>query len=173
MKRFFSLAALLLLTTGAFAQSRTDKVEYQESSARNLEPEHLMLLTPLVADLQVASTKVQHVEREAFAKIPVTLDNLKSVSEFKKIALSRAARKHNADVLVGTTIDVATNADGFLEITVTGYPAVYRNFRIAQKSDLDVIEYGRKVERENKNSALIGLPQSHSEVKGKEIVKTN
>ena len=59
--------------------------------------------------------------------------------ELKKIALSRAAQAHNADILVGTTIDVVTKDDR-LEITVTGYPARYVKFRNVSEQDIKVME---------------------------------
>lgn len=146
------------------AQQHIEKIDYQESSARNLEPEHLMLLTPLIADLEVSAIKVQHTETQAFENLVITQDVLKMMSELKKVALSRAARSCKADVLVGTTIDVVTNSRGRLEITVTGYPAVYKNFRKAESADLEVVEYARRVERENKNAEIVHNPQSKTKV---------
>ena len=137
----------MLLAATASAQQRVERIEYQESSARNLEPEHLMLLTPLVADLEVTPRKVEHTETKAFENIVITQDVLKMIPELKKVALSRAARASKADVLVGTTIDVITNDNGRLEITVTGYPAFYRNFRKAEASDLEIVEYARNTRK--------------------------
>ena len=153
-----------MFATGALAQQHNEKIEYQESSARNLEPEHLMLLTPLIADLEVSAIKVQHTEKQAFENIVITQDVLKMMPELKKVALSRAARSCKADVLVGTTIDVVTNSSGRLEITVTGYPAMYRNFRKADTTDLKIVEYARRVERENKNATIVHTPQSNTKV---------
>lgn len=165
MKKFFLLTvAVLMFAVSASAQQHIEKIEYQESSARNLEPEHLMLLTPLIADLEVSAIKVQHTETKAFENIVITQDVLKMMSELKKVALSRAARECKADVLVGTTIDVITNSNGRLEITVTGYPAMYRNFRKAEAADLEVVEFARRVERENKNAVLVQQPQSNTRV---------
>ena len=167
MKRLLFLLMFVFLASGLSAQQR-EKIEYQESSARNLEPEHLMLLTPLIADLEVSQNKVTHVEVDAFASIPVTTDVIKSMPEFKKIALSRAARACNADVMVGTTIDVVTNSKGFIEITVTGYPAFYRNFRIADTTDLKVVEYARSIEEDNENAQVVEKPQTNTTYKNKE-----
>ncbi len=169
MKRFLlPLLAVMFFAATASAQQRVERIEYQESSARNLEPEHLMLLTPLVADLEVSAIKVQHTETKAFENIVITQDVLKMIPELKKVALSRAARASKADVLVGTTIDVITNDNGRLEITVTGYPAFYRNFRKAEASDLEIVEYARKVERDNKNFRVVGDPNSKTTIKEKQ-----
>ena len=58
--------------------------------------------------------------------------------EFKKIALSRAAKANNADVLVGTIMDITTE-NGRLVIAVSGYAAKYKNFRNATTKDADLI----------------------------------
>ena len=166
MKRFLlPLLAILLFAVNANAQQRIEKIEYQESSARNLEPEHLMLLTPLIADLEVSAVKIRHTETEAFENVVITQDLLKLMPELKKVALSRAARASNADVLVGTTIDVITNDNGRIEITVTGYPAFYRNFRKAETSDLEVIRFARLVEHDNENTTVIEDPKSKTTIK--------
>lgn len=165
MKRWIlPLLAIMFFATDAMAQQRVEKIEYQESSARNLEPEHLMLLTPLIADLEVSPTKVQHTETDAFETIVITREAIKMMPELKKIALSRAARAYKADVMVGTTIDVETNANGRLEIIVTGYPAVYKNFRNAEKEDLDIIKYGNSIPLSNNNERVILSPESNVEL---------
>lgn len=158
------LLAIMFFATDAMAQQRVEKIEYQESSARNLEPEHLMLLTPLIADLEVSPTKVRHTETESFKTIIISREVIKMMPELKKIALSRAARAHQADVMVGTTIDVETNESGRLEITVTGYPAVYKNFRNAEKEDLDIIKYGNSIPLSNNNERVILSPDSNFEI---------
>ena len=100
MKRIFYLFSLAVLlascaTTEVFTTSTFD---YQEASARNLEPEHTMLLTPLIADLDVSSERIYYVEKEAFARFPINDAMIQNMPEFKKIALSRAAKANNADV---------------------------------------------------------------------------
>ncbi len=162
MKRYLVLVVALLLSVGAFAQQRTEKVEYQESSARTLEPEHQMLLTPHVADLEVSAKRVVYTEVDAFANIPLTPEVLKGISGFKKIALSKAVHAHNADVMVGTTIDVITNSKGCLEITITGYPAYYRNFRTATMSDLELIRLANLSRRHGDNTEVLDMPQTNT-----------
>lgn len=167
MKKLFLLLFVLCSTGSLFAQQRIERVDYQESTARNLEPEHFMLLTPLIADLEVSSTKITYTEKAAFLDFPVTTTMIKEIPEFKKIALSRAARSCNADVMVGTTIDVITNAQGLLEITVTGYPAHYRQFRNATLEDIDLIKQTRRADRGD-DEAVVERPKDRSKI---EIIK--
>ena len=149
-KHFFAVAAAALdltscgsleeLTPIVPQQTQTHKIEYMESSARVLEADHNLLSTPMIADLDVSAEKVTYTETEMFANLEVTRGLLSNIAELKKIALSRAARQYKADILVGSTIDVITNKDGRLEITVSGYPARYVKFRKASSQDIDLLK---------------------------------
>lgn len=160
MKKFVLLMAVICMAPSAVYAEVISKVIYQESSARNLEPEHNMVLTPLIADIKVSPNKITYTETQAFEKIPVNENlNIDAVMpNFKSIALSRAAHAYNADLLVGTVIDVVTNAQGRLEITVTGYPANYVNFRNATANDIDVVKKARDV-RSGKNLDILESPK--------------
>lgn len=168
MKRFsfLFLALLSLLATNAFAQ-KNEVYDYQESSARNLEPNHTMLLTPLIADIDVSPTKVKHVEREAFANYVVDKDVAKHIPAFKKIALSRATHAYNADVMVGTTIDVVTDQSGHIVITVSGYPAHYKNFRIGTSEEIKTIMLARSISTGQDNRDVIRQAETHT---AKEVI---
>lgn len=130
--------------------------EYQESSARNLEPEQTMLVSPLIADLKVSETKIYHVEREAFADVVIDASVINDISEYKKIALSRAARANNADVMVGTIMDIVTE-NGKLVITVSGYPARYTNFRVATTDDTELVREAQMF-KNNLNEVVVSTP---------------
>lgn len=159
MKKLLLLLAIVSISLGATAQ-RTERVEYQESSARNLEPEHSMMLTPLIADIKVSPTKITYTETEAFKDFPVQKGIEKLMPDFKSIALSRAAKAHHADLLVGTIIDIITNKDGYLEITVSGYPASYVSFRNATLNDIELVRQGKNVSSGKDNFDIINNPQN-------------
>jgi hypothetical protein len=80
--------------------------------------------------------------------------------EFKKIALSKAAKIHDADLLVGTIIDVITNDAGLLEITVSGYPAKYTNFRNATKTDIENVQAARVATYGQDNTEILRKSKS-------------
>ncbi len=134
MKKLFFFCIAIATLSGCSATY----YKYSESSARNLEPEHTMLTTPIIADLDVSPIKIHHVERKAFEDVIVDRTIVNYISEFKKIALASAAEAYNADVLVGTTIKVET-IDDQLVITVTGYPAHYKNIRNATIKDAELV----------------------------------
>ena len=141
-KLYFSIVVLAMTLASCSTKNQfivTELIDYMESSARILEPEHKMLATPLIADLQVSDKKISYTEKEMFANLEVTNLLLNNMPELKKIALSRAAQAHNADMLVGATIDVVTKNER-LEITVTGYPAHYVKFRNVSEQDIKVME---------------------------------
>lgn len=153
-RRILLLLAILSCTSVAFAQQRTDKVEYQESSARNLEPVQSVMISPMIADMEVTSEKIYYTETEAFRNYTVSPAIVSLIPEFKKVALSRAARAYKADAIVGATVDVITNADGRIEITISGYPAHYTNFRNATRDDVALVGQAKAVASGNDNEIL-------------------
>lgn len=136
MKKIILLAIATLISTSLFAQK--DRLQYQESSARSLEPAHAVMITPLVADMQLLGDRISYTEKEAFAGYVITPNVVQDISTLKNIALSRAARHHNADAIVAATVDVVTNNEGRLEITISGYPVKYVNFRNAKLEDVEL-----------------------------------
>lgn len=128
-----------LSTAPIVTQTQSKSLEYMESSARVLEAEHHMLAIPVIAELDVSDKKINYTEKDMFANLDVTHALLNNIVELKKIALSRAARAYDADVLLGATIDVVTK-NGRLEITVSGYPAHYVKFRKAKNEDVELIK---------------------------------
>lgn len=142
MKKLCFSFVVLAMTLASCSTSQfyvTELIDYMESSARVLEAEHTLLSTPLIADVEVSDKKITYTEKEMFANLEVNNKRIDEMPELKKIALSRAAQAHNADILVGTTIDVVTKDDR-LEITVTGYPARYVKFRNVSEQDIKVME---------------------------------
>lgn len=166
MKKLFLIIACALSLTAVHAQTTKKtsvEVDYMEASSRYLEPTQAFLTIPVIADLQVSQTRISYTEKEAFRGYTVTDDLIKLVPNFKQIALCRAAKAHNADVVLGATIDVITNAEGFLEITITGYPASYSNFRNAKDTDIEIIRKGAAL-FSDKGSVIMGSPQSNVEI---------
>lgn len=156
MKRtlLFAAMAILCILTGN-AQNRT--TDYKESSARNLEPLHSVMTAPLIADLQITGERIVYTEKEAFAAYTVTPDIVQFIPNFKKVALSCAARAYNADAIIGATVDVITNANGHLEITISGYPAKYTNFRNATSEDMNLVQEGLNLMKQN-NTDILSTP---------------
>lgn len=162
----------ILSFTAVQAQSKKTsvEVEYMEASSRYLEPTQAFMTIPVVADLQVSKDRITYTEKEAFKDYAVTEDMIDLVPNFKQIALCRAARAYKADVILGATIDVITNAQGRFEITITGYPASYVNFRSAKVADFEVIREGNALYTER--TVILDTPQSKAEISEVEVKKT-
>ncbi len=133
MKKLLLCVVALLASVAAFGQRGT--VNYTASSARSIEPAQAVMITPMVADMEVISDRISYTESEAFADYPINADLILQVPTLEKIALSRAAKAYGADAIVAATVDVATNSQGRLEITISGYPVKYVNFRNATVQD--------------------------------------
>lgn len=172
MKRFFPtlvIAAAMFTSCAVQAPVPPQPIvevvkttDYMESTARVLEPAQKMLLTTLIADLKVSDTKVYYTETEAFAKFKVTPTLVKNIAELKKIAVSRAAKAHKADVLVGTTIDVITK-DGHLEITVSGYPAYYTKFRNVTEKEIALLKSAQSLDSKD-GANVVNAPATQLKV---------
>lgn len=128
-KTFFLLLAAALMGSCAIQQ----KLSYTESSTRNVAPHTSALITPIVADLELVSTaKIDPYEKIIPGEVTPQL--IANIDGWKKLALSEAAQKYGADLLIGASIAIDT-VDGRLVIVVSGWPARYINFRHATADD--------------------------------------
>ena len=120
----------------AVTETTTD---YSENTSRILDAESNLLVIPLVANLEVTKTKFVHVERDAFADIKVTNASISNIDKYKRMALGRATKACGADILISPNIEVVTE-DGRFVITVSGYPAKYKDFRNATAKDVELVK---------------------------------
>lgn len=127
MKTLFlpPLAAVLLLTSCA-SLPRTDTAKYMHIVGPGV------LHHPVIADLEVKNTKVS-----------ATAVGSSSDKEILKVqATATAIREANADVLVEPVFNITPVSSSKIEVTATGFPANYKNFRPATQADLPFIEAG-------------------------------
>lgn len=143
-KMFFAAMLLAVLLPGCQIYN------YEERGSRNIEPNHNVVTVPVVADLELLSKdkityseKFQDVElnRSFFSRLfgkknsPASSGN-ELIEAYKHTALAHAVKKYNADFLIGTIYDVDyTQRNNTLEITITGFPAKYKEVRKALKED--------------------------------------
>lgn len=129
MKKFILFAVLAAAAVSCVPQRMT----YRESSGRNIEPSQSAVVTPMLADLELVSdTKQTYVEKTGYY---VNSYVIAQIDNYKNMALLNAAKQYDADTMVAAIINVDTDADGKLVITVTGYPARYINFRTMTEKD--------------------------------------
>lgn len=148
MKKILRLGFLTLLITAAISSCKT--FSYEELGSRNVEPTHQITNVPVVADIDLISTdKITYSEKFYDAGItapsrfqlfrrnnnPAGANSI-IVDACKYTAMAHAIKQYNADFLIAAIFDVKYTAKtDCLEITVTGYPAAYKNLREATPED--------------------------------------
>jgi hypothetical protein len=86
---------------------------------------------PVIVDLDVKETKVTGTASD----ISGLLENIKS------LAVNDALKTSNADVLVEPKFEIQTSG-GRTTVTVTGWPATYKNFRAIKEEDVKLLDVG-------------------------------
>lgn len=122
MKSFFAFSTFLLLLTscGITTKSKTSTVKTMDIINGGVYTK------PLLADLDVKETKVT-----ATAKGTLSKDGIDFV---KNQAVASALKTTNGDILVEPKYDIETVGDD-ITVTVTGFPANYKNFRQLKAED--------------------------------------
>lgn len=137
-------ASLILLVaifmTSCMQPSYLTYYKYDESTARYMNPAMLPgYITPTIADLNVAKTKISETytyKNTLTSKDMNNAENSPTIEYLKNYTVSQAVKKHNADVLVAPIFDIKTSDDyTAIEVTISGYPANYVNFRNVKESD--------------------------------------
>ena len=98
---------------------------------------------PTVAELRVSSAKISH---QVTVANKYTLNDIANFGEspkmvyLQKLALTQAAQKYDADVIVAPSYSIITSDDmKSITVTITGYPASYVNFHTATAAEMDII----------------------------------
>ena len=146
------LLLIMFLTTvgfsGAYAQN---KVEFRESQARLLEPVQNAYVKPLIVELEINESKGKIVDSWKFTNKEVNALN-GEVSNLRTRALFNSTRKHNADVIVAATFDIASLSDGTgYEVKVIGYPANYKGWTTAKPEDYEWIRMEKTITTNEKD----------------------
>lgn len=134
--RFLIIASAMMISSAALAQN----LHYEGNSVTVVEPGANVTTTPIIADEKICGDRF--TETVVLDRFPAVRRNLKYVDGFQAIALAELARKHDADFIIVTRINVCTS-DGCFAVTVTGYPARYENFRQPTADDLKMLRNAR------------------------------
>ena len=140
------VASLCMAGNNAIAQKKKEVKAWEESSARKIEPEIRMFVTPQICDMKMLSST-----REVYGPyaMDVRLFYAKSFSEMtnsqlenmQKNAAYLATKESDADAIIEPVYHswVNENDDKTVYIEISGYPVSYYNFRPATKSDIEMI----------------------------------
>lgn len=122
MKKF-----LLLILIAVFASCSTTK----SGTSKSLDIVGPGVIhKPVIADLDVKQQKVSST---------ATFSQVKSMANVRNEVIRKALKENNADVLVEPSFESVTK-NGKTELTVTGWPASYKNFRQIEEKDLKLLE---------------------------------
>lgn len=135
-------AGATVATLSAAADDKTSsQVLFQDSEMHMSQPELRIFVTPQVCDMEMIYPNKPCSEYS----YSVEIRSLESLTEaeltnLKNRTLYQFAKKHGADVIIEPIFNsyVTTDNKNVLNITVTGFPARYVNFRPLGKSDVDL-----------------------------------
>lgn len=140
-----------MLMTSCVPTEYVTRYRYDENTTRYITPTtQPTFISPTIADLDISSTKVVESETYDNTLSYYDVDNLNkgngsaTLDYLKNLTISKVVKKHNADVIVAPIFDVKTSDDAKkIIITVTGYPATYKNFRMVTPADAEALRvYG-------------------------------
>lgn len=182
-KLFLSFVFILGIANVSFAQKYQETVDYMESSAREMSFTHNIMTTPLVADLEVISGKIEMTITEPFKDYIVSRELVQLVPTFKAIAITetvkllKTQKGIDADIILGALVDVRTiypdgkDKPGRLAITISGYPAKYVKFRNATGTDLDLIRSATSITSRMENTEILTETPDHKSLLLKENIQ--
>ncbi len=144
--RLLSCGALLLSLLSVSCKTAQPQAPFSyEESSHSYTPTTTtkgIVMNPLIADLQVIGTE-RISYRETF-EVALDQSSVGRIEGYKNLALSHAEKEYKADVILDAKFDVRAD-DKEVEIIVSGYPAVYKNFRNATKKDKWMIRLYRSL----------------------------
>jgi hypothetical protein len=109
---------------------------YSYSEYQTITPAPSVHAIPVMAELEVSSERITYAERINKNIKTLTDAEVEALaSREKETVIANAVKANNADVLVAPVVNITTDANNNLVIVVTGYPAVYKNFRTATAAD--------------------------------------
>ncbi|MEA3447706.1 MAG: hypothetical protein U9Q98_04535 [Bacteroidota bacterium] len=93
-----------------------------------------ILQLPVVAELEVKNEKITGESSQMHA-------SNNSLSIIKSNAVNNALSKSSGDVLIEPKYIIKTER-GMTQVTVTGYPGIYKNFHTITEDDIPLIKSG-------------------------------
>ena len=151
MRKFFYAGALLVIMSGCGVTNKT--VNYRENMSRSLEPYIDAQMTPLTGDVKIIEEydgSLKRIDKTFVFRYGVDYFNdvitTKLVETCRLEALSKASLEENADLIVAPILNVNVKENikssrasvaktSEISVRVTGYPAVYTNFRPMTNDD--------------------------------------
>lgn len=132
LRKMFIYAGIVLSVALTACSSKT----YSYAEHRAVQPMQSVHAVPVVADLEVSQERITYSERLGVKVSSLSDKELHALlKEEKEIVQHNAMKAHKADVLVAPLVEVQTDANNQLVITITAFPATYKNYRSATAED--------------------------------------
>ena len=132
MKKIIIFSCLL----AALAFSSCSKKTYSYAETRTVEPTQSVNVVPVVAELEVSQERITYAERLSIKANSLSNSEFKALVEKEKAQIiSNATTAHSADLLVAPVVSVQTDVKNNIIVSVSGYPAKYKNYRNATQED--------------------------------------
>ena len=121
---FYAAMSIVVLTSCSVLKTNTSKTMDIYGAG--------VIQMPILVDLDVQPVKVSGT---AYATKGISMENV------KQDAVADALKKANADVLVEPKFETKTTG-GRITANVTGWPAIYKNFRPIKPEDVKLLRVG-------------------------------
>jgi hypothetical protein len=145
---------------GILAVTSCNVTKAKYSTAKSIDIYHTGIIQkPVVVDLDVKETKVSGIATENSESA--------SIETVKQEAIVDAVKKANADILVEPMFTTETIGEK-ITVTVSGFPANYKNFRSIKHEDLELLNTGnlQKVKvYEPKSSSIVSSKKNKTTLK--------
>jgi hypothetical protein len=150
MKKSFLFLGIVALVCSCSVPKATG---YSYSEYQTITPTPSVHAIPVMAELEVSSVRITYAER--------IHQNIKSLTDAevealasreKETVIANAVKANNADVLVAPVVNITTDTNNNLVIMITGYPAIYKNFRAATAADSIFMKAAQPVEKQEKKT---------------------
>ena len=148
---------LLAVAAVSCLASCTTTLHYDELYSREIEPAQGVLVTPVLADLEILSQKRIEPYKEVWNGNLMARSGLE-LEHIKAMTLSKAAEHYDADVLIAPTFSVEFRNNSYT-VTVTGFPARYTNLRQATEADAWIGKMHEAIE--GKGGSSVVAPKLH------------
>lgn len=141
MKRVVLSGIIALLAVFALSGCSSTELTKQTCSAKTADPMATTLYSAITADVEVIGGRITYTEEfKTGDYVGMT------VEKFRVLATHNVAEKNNADLIVSPNYETIENASrSTVTVTVTGYPAKYKNFRTATDDDVKLAKEASRV----------------------------
>jgi hypothetical protein len=147
-------------------------VHFHSNEVREYEPRQGVIITPLLADYEMLSTKAVIDSMSFDISDMGTGDYINPVGGYinlKNELMAKMMKQYDADAMISTLTDVVMESGNYAKVIIRGYPVRYKNFRNVTPNDAWMIQFFNVIDRNTEGRPdhnLIVNPNSNTNEKG-------